>query len=150
MAVRVHCTSRQLESGLRGAGVPVQPAGSLLEFHGLWSLSSQVQFSSAVLGLLDVGEDAVGLGAPIRAAGKRCRALRTEQALIGEVGHPGLAFGRALRRPRREADLAHGFGYLTNLFAAAPAMFDHPLKEVGALLLPVDAGIGFLERAVGP
>src|ERR1700761_3482594 len=94
---------------------------------------------------LDLGEDAVGLGSPVRAARKRFRPFRTEQALIGEVGDPGLAFGGSFRRPRREADLAHGFRHLANLLAAAPAMFDHALEEIGGLFLPVDAGIGLLE-----
>src|SRR5665213_3166700 len=54
--------------------------------------------------------------------------------------------GGALRRPWREADLAHGFGDLAHLLAAAPAMLDHALEEIGALFFPIDAGIGFLER----
>src|SRR4029453_14524964 len=48
-------------------------------------------------------EDAVRLGAPIRAAGEFLGALGAEQAVIGEVGDPGLPLGRALRGARRDA-----------------------------------------------
>src|ERR1700730_19443253 len=96
--------------------------------------------------LLNVGEHAVGLQATVASAGKSRGPFRTEQAFIGAVGDPGLAFGRALRRPWRQPDLAHGFGHLADLFAAAPAMFDHALEEIGALLFPIDARKGLLER----
>src|ERR1700733_780895 len=117
--------------------MPVQPAGRLLELRLLGH-------SVLWLAVFDAGEDTVGFGAPVGTAGEALLALRTEQPIIGEVGNPGLAFGRALRRPRREADLAHGFRPLADFLGAAPATFDHPLEEVGALFLPVDAGKGFL------
>ena len=72
--------------------------------------------------------------------------FRAEQPFVGEVGDPGLAFGGALRRPWRQPDLAHGLGDLAHFFAAAAAMLDDALEEIGALLLPVDAGKGLLER----
>src|SRR5450631_3546047 len=99
----------------------------------------------AALGL-DTGEDAVGFGAPVGAADKRGCTLRAEQAFIGEIGYPGLALGRCFRRPRREADLAHGFCDLANFFAAAAAVFDHALEEISSLLFPVDARKSLLER----
>src|ERR1700731_4914136 len=103
--------------------------------------------SAGLLALrLEIGEDAVGFEPPIGAAGERRRAFRTEQALIGEVGDPGLALGGSFRRPRCEPDLAHGLGDLADLFAAAAAVFDDALEEIGALFLPIDAGIGLLER----
>jgi hypothetical protein len=37
MAVRIHRTGGQLEAGFAGPGVPVEPAGSLGEFHGFQS-----------------------------------------------------------------------------------------------------------------
>src|SRR5712671_594470 len=84
----------------------------------------------------DTGEDAVGFRAPVGTAGKVLRAFRTEQALVREVGDPCLAFGRALRRPRRQTGLAHGFRYLADFFAAPPAVLDDALEKVGALLFP--------------
>ena len=44
-----------------------------------------------------------------------------------------------------QAGLAHGGGHLAHLLAAAAAVLDHPLEEVGALLLPVDAGEGLVQ-----
>ena len=66
-------------------------------------------------GGLQFCEDPVGLGAPIRAAGKFLCALRSEQALVGEISDPGLTFGCALRRPWRQTDFADGFRYLAPL-----------------------------------
>jgi hypothetical protein len=43
----------------------------------------------------DIGEDAICLGAPVRAARKARPASLAEQAFIGEVGDPRLAFGGA-------------------------------------------------------
>src|SRR5580693_6125329 len=73
------------------------------------------------------GEDAVGSGAPVGAARQCPGALGAEHAFIGEVGPPGLAFGGALRRPRRQADLAYGFGNFADLLGAAAAVLDHAL-----------------------
>src|ERR1700730_8067731 len=96
--------------------------------------------------LLDARDDAVGFRAPVGAAGEGLRALLTEQPFVGEVGDPALALRRALRRPRRQPDLAHGFRYLTDLFAAASAVLDDALEEVGALFFPIDAGKRFRQR----
>jgi hypothetical protein len=90
----------------------------------------------------------------MRSASTRQSALRAkpglcpvaEQAGIGQVGHPGLAFGGAAGRPGREASFAHRLGHLAHLFAAAAAVFDDTLEEVGGLLLPVDAGEGLVQR----
>src|SRR5262245_16534454 len=92
-------------------------------------------------------EDAVRLGAPIRAAGEFLGALCAEQAVIGEVGDPGLPLGRALRGPRRQPSLAHGLGDFAHFLGAAAAVLDYALEEIGALLFPIDAGIGFLQRS---
>src|SRR5207244_9260908 len=56
-------------------------------------------------------------------------AFRTEQALVGEIRNPGLALGRALRRPWLKPDLAHGLRHLADFFAAAPAVLDHALER---------------------
>src|SRR5215475_2825237 len=48
---------------------------------------------------LEHREDAIRLGAPIRAAGEFLRPLGAEQAVIGEIGDPGLPLGGALRGP---------------------------------------------------
>src|SRR2546423_7619018 len=108
-------------------------------------------------GGLQFCEDPVGLGAPIRAAGKFVAALRSEQALIGEISDPGLTFGCALRRPRRQTDFADCFRYLPHLLAPSAPMLDDALKKIGALFLPVDAREGLCQRcehrvfnAVGP
>ncbi len=104
-----------------------------------------------------IGKNAVGLEAPVGAAREGFAAPGAEQALVGEVGDKALARGGALRRPWCEAGLAHGFRHLADFFAAAPAVLDHALEEIGALFLPIDAGKGFLERgqhrvldAIGP
>jgi hypothetical protein len=49
-----------------------------------------------------------------------------------------------------EAGLAHGLGHLAHFFAAAAAVFDDTLEEVGGLLLPVDAGEGLVQRWRSP
>ena len=133
-----------LNARLRRAGVPVEPAGGLLELHRC------AHSVPSFVGL----DRRRGCGRP-RCASRRCariacRALRTEQSVVGEVGDPGLAFGGARRRPRRQADLAHGLGDLAHLLAAAAAMLDHALEEIGALLLPVDAGKGFAAATRAP
>ena len=73
-------------------------------------------------------------------------ALLAEEPRVGEIGHPGLALGRAGRAPRLEAGLAHGDGRLAHLLGAAAAMLDDPLEEVAGLLLPVDAGKRLAQR----
>ena len=81
--------------------------------------------------------------ASVRQSALRAKFLgtfRAEQALVGEIGDPGLPFGGARADHGVEPDLAHRLGHLAHLFAAPPAMLDHALEEVGALLLPVDAG----------
>src|SRR5512143_3019805 len=124
---------------------------------GSWNrglLGSAVQssqpgvFSNATSGplCLQVGEHAVGLDTPIRAARKPRRTLDAEQPRVGQVGHPGLALGRACSAPWLEAGFAHRDRDLAHLLAAATTMLDHALKEVGALLLPVDAGERLLQR----
>src|SRR5439155_14631225 len=65
-------------------------------------------------------KNAVRLGAPVRAAGEFPGALGAEQAVIGEVGDPGLPLGGALRGPWREPGLAHGLGDLTHFLRAPP------------------------------
>src|SRR5450631_3031377 len=95
---------------------------------------------------LERGEDAVGFDPPIGAAGEFLLASGAEQALLGEVGDPGLTFGGALRRPGRQTDVLHGFGDLAHFLGAATAMLDDALEEIGALLLPVDAGKGLRQR----
>src|SRR5256885_16936492 len=96
-------------------------------------------------GGLQFCEDPVGLGAPVRAAGKFLRALRSEQPLVGEISDPGLTFGCALRRPWRQADFADGFRYLAHLLTTPAPMLDDALKKVGALFFPVDARIGLCQ-----
>src|ERR1700754_2895753 len=93
----------------------------------------------SLLGLVrfDLGEDTIRLGAPVSTAGKPFAAFAAEQAVIGKICYPGLALGGALRRPRRQAGLAHGLGDFANLFAAAAAMFDHALEEIRTLLFPI-------------
>src|SRR5436305_126213 len=88
---------------------------------------------------LQFGEDPVGLGAPIRAAGKFLRALGSEQPLVREISDPGLAIGCALRRPWRQTNFADGFGYLAHLLTTSAPMLDDALKKIGALFFPVDA-----------
>ena len=94
----------------------------------------------AFVGLIE--PDPVGLGAPVRAAGKFLGAPGAEQALVGEVRDPGLALGGAVAPTRAPDRSAHGLGYFAHLLGAAAAMLDHALEEVGALPLPVDAGKG--------
>jgi hypothetical protein len=93
--------------------------------------------------------------ARMRSASMRQSALRAkplgvravaESAGVGQVGDPGLALGRALRRPGREPRLAHRLRHFAHFFAAAAAVLDHALEEIRALLFPVDAGKGFVER----
>src|SRR5882724_2854896 len=91
-------------------------------------------------------QDAIGFHAPVRTARELVRSALTEHAFVGKVGDPRLSFGRALRRPRREAGLAYGFGDFAYFFTAAPAMFDRALEEVSGLLFPVDARKRFLQR----
>src|ERR1700754_1751613 len=55
-------------------------------------------------------ENAVGLRAPVRAAGEFLGAPRAEQTVVGEISDPGLAFGSTLRGPRRQPGVAHGLG----------------------------------------
>src|SRR6516162_5359676 len=74
--------------------------------------------------LLDPCENPVRLDAPVCAAGKLRRALRSEHALIGKISHPGLPLGGALRRPRRQARLAHGLGDLAHFLGTTAAMLD--------------------------
>src|SRR6266852_6932854 len=106
---------------------------------------------------VELAEDSVRFGAPVGAAGKFLGALGTEQALVGEIGDPGLTLRGTLRRPGRETDFAHGFRDLAHFFAAPPAMFDDALEKIGALLLPIDARKSLRQRsqhrvldAVGP
>src|SRR4051794_34247942 len=94
---------------------------------------------------LEACEDAIRLGPPIRAAGEFLCSLRAEQPVIGEVSDPCLALGRAFRRPGREPGLAYGLRHLAHFFGTPPAVFDHALEIIGPLLLPIDAGIGFLQ-----
>ena len=83
--------------------------------------------------------------------------LAPNSAVVGQVGDPGLTFGRALRRPGVRPISRTVSATSRTSSAAAPAMLDHALKEVGALLLPVDAGKGLRQRgehgvldAIGP
>ena len=125
-----------LKWGFDRARVPVEPAGGLGETSGLVERHRRSLHGFGP----DRSEDAVGLDAPVGAAREACRASRAEHAFVGEVGDPGLALGGALGRPRCQADLAHGLGHLAHFLAAPAAVLDHALEEVGALLLPVDAG----------
>src|SRR5215475_10040206 len=86
---------------------------------------------------LQVRQNPVGLGTPIGAARELLRSALAEQPAIREIGDPRLPLGRALRRPWREARLAHGLGHLADLLSPAPAVLDHALEEIGALLLPI-------------
>ena len=88
------------------------------------------------------GEDAVRVGAPIRAGGLAL----AHRAGIGEVGHPGLALRGAGGGPRLEPGFPHRLGGLAHLLGAAAAVLDHALEEVGSLPLPVDAGKGLGQR----
>jgi len=98
---------------------------------------------SPVSGWLDVGEDTVGFGAPVRLrANAAC--LRTNRPHRLRSGQPRPGVGRCLRDHGVEADLAHGFGTLTNLFGGAGHVRS-PREEVGALLLQ-SMRIGFPER----
>src|SRR5438874_3946773 len=90
-------------------------------------------------GGLQFCEDPVGLGAPIRAAGKFLCALRSEQALVGQVSDPGLTFGCALRRPWRQTGFADSLRHLAHLLTTSAPMLDDALKKIGALFFPVDA-----------
>src|SRR5262245_16901658 len=96
--------------------------------------------------LLQPRQDAVSLDAPVGAVRKTCSGLAAEHACVGEVGDPGLALRGAGCAPRLEARFAHGHGDLAHLFAAAATVLDHALKEVRALLLPVDRWEGLLQR----
>src|SRR5438874_13544337 len=87
-------------------------------------------------GGLQFCEDPVGLGAPIRAAGKFLRALGSEQPLVGEISDPGLTFGCALRRPWRQTDFADSFRYLAHLLTTSAPMLDDALKKIAALFFP--------------
>src|SRR5436853_98034 len=69
-----------------------------------------------------------------------------ERASGSEIGGPGLACGGALRGPWREASLAYGLGDFAHFLRAPPSMLDDALEVIGALLFPIDAGIGFLKR----
>src|SRR5215471_12220390 len=88
----------------------------------------------------DLRENSIRLGAPVGAAGEVLRPFRTEQTLVGEISHPGLPLGGALRGPRRQTGFAHGLSDLAHLLGTAAAVLDHALEEISALLLPVDAG----------
>jgi hypothetical protein len=80
---------------------------------------------------LACGKDAVGFGAPVRAARKCLGALGPKQAFIGEVGHPGLTFGGALRRPRRQADLAYRLRNFADFLGAAAAVLGRADPDSG-------------------
>src|SRR6185295_9190542 len=102
---------------------------------------AEVMARASLLALFATGEDTIRLGPPIRATGKFLGTLDAEQSVIGVVGDPCLALGRACCGPGREPGIADGFGHLAHLLGTAPAMFDHALEVVGALFLPIDAGI---------
>ena len=78
---------------------------------------------------LRLRQDAIGLQAPVGTACKARRAACTEEARLGQLSHPGLAFRGAGGAPGREAGIANCLGHLAHFLAAAAAVFDDALES---------------------